>query len=196
MRKEKDLKLLSIIFVISLFLSYHIYNYCINELNNEKVESYLVNYDVLDNYQNELVTKMDYSEEQENYLGILLIPKLNFKKGFYNIDSKKNNVNQNIMVLKESKMPDIKGSSLIIAGHNGSSYLAYFKDLDKLKVDDEVDILYNNKKYQYAIFDIYELDKNGKISFDKNINENYLVLTTCSKNKDKQMVVMAKLINI
>ena len=195
MKKEKNIKLLSIIFIVALFLSYHIYNYCVDELNKEKVEEYIVTYDDFDNYQENTVTKINYIEEQDNYLGILLIPKLNFKKGFYSIDSKKNNVNQNIAVLNESEMPDVSGSSLIIAAHNGSSYLAYFKDLDKLKINDEVDILYKNKRYQYTIFDIYELEKNGKISFTKNVNENYLVLTTCSKNKNKQLVVISKLVN-
>ncbi len=190
MKNEKTFSLMVIIFVISLFLSYHVYYYCINNFNNKKVDNYFVSQDVMDNYKKIVVEK----EDSNDYLGILSIPKIHFQKGFYNIDDERNNVNQNIEVLKTSEMPNVLGSSLIIAGHKGNSYLGYFNDLDKLEINDEIDIYYNNYKYQYEVFDIYELDKNGKITFSKNIHENYLVLTTCSKKKDKQLIVLSKMI--
>ena len=195
MERKRNISLLFIIFIISLFLSYHIYNYCITEFNKQKVDNYLIEYEIQDNYRENNIQKIEYQEKSNDYLGVLLIPKLNFKQGFYNINDQRNDVNQNIEVLKGSLMPDIKGSSLIIAGHKGESYLGYFNNLDKLSINDELDIFYHNKKYQYTIFDIYELEKNGKISFTKNIYENYLVLTTCSKKDNRQLIVVAKLVN-
>ena len=195
MERKRNISLLLIVLVISLFLSYHVYNYCILKFNNKKVDNYLVEYEIQDNYHKNNPQKIDYQEKSDDYLGVLLIPKLNFKQGFYNIDDQRNNVNQNIEVLKESEMPDVKGSSLVIAGHKGESYLGYFNNLDKLAINDELEIIYQNKKYLYTIFDIYELARNGKISFQKNIYENYLVLTTCSKKDNQQLVVVAKLVN-
>jgi LPXTG-site transpeptidase (sortase) family protein len=195
MERKRNISLLFIIFIISLFLSYHIYNYCITEFNKQKVDNYLIEYEIQDNYRENNIQKIEYQEKSNDYLGVLLIPKLNFKQGFYNINDNRNDVNQNIEILKGSLMPDIKGSSLVIAGHKGESYLGYFNNLDKLSINDELDIFYHNKKYQYTIFDIYELEKNGKISFTKNIYENYLVLTTCSKKDNRQLIVVAKLVN-
>ncbi len=194
MERKRNFSLL-IILVIAFFLSYHIYNYCIIKFNNQKVDNYLVEYEIQDNYRENNIQKIEYQEKSNDYLGVLLIPKLNFKQGFYNINDERNNVNQNIEVLKGSEMPDIKGSSLVIAGHKGESYLGYFNNLDKLAINDELDIIYQNQKYQYTIFDIYELERNGSISFTKNIHENYLVLTTCSKKNNLQLVVVGKLIN-
>lgn len=195
MERKRNISLLFIIFIISLFLSYHIYNYCITEFNKQKVDNYLIEYEIQDNYRENNIQKIEYQEKSNDYLGVLLIPKLNLKQGFYDINDKRNDVNQNIEVLKGSLMPDIKGSSLVIAGHKGESYLGYFNNLDKLAINDELDIIYQNQKYQYTIFDIYELEKNGKISFTKNIYENYLVLTTCSKKDNRQLIVVAKLVN-
>ena len=194
MERKRKFSLL-IILVIAFFLSYHIYNYCIIKFNNQKVNNYLVEYEIQDNYRENNIQKIEYQEKSNDYLGVLLIPKLNFKQGFYNINDDRNNVNQNIEVLKGSEMPDIKGSSLVIAGHKGESYLGYFNNLDKLAINDELDIIYQNQKYQYTIFDIYELERNGRISFTKNIHENYLVLTTCSKKNNLQLVVVGKLSN-
>ena len=92
-------------------------------------------------------------------------------------------------------MPSEDNGTFILAAHNGNSYLSFFKDLDKLKIDDIVIIHYNNKKYYYSVNDIYEENKNGKININKNIHENILVLTTCSNNKNKQLIIVSKLIS-
>jgi LPXTG-site transpeptidase (sortase) family protein len=94
------------------------------------------------------------------------------------------------MVLEGSKMPN----TLFLAAHSGNSVISYFKKLDKLVIDDEVIIHYQNKKYYYQVSDIYEVEKTGFIDINKNIHENILVLTTCSKDDTKQLVVKAKLI--
>ena len=133
-------------------------------------------------------------ETKEDYLGILEIPKLNLKQGFYNIDSKNNDVNKSVMLLKNSVMPDNVNSTIILAAHSGNSYVGYFKNLDKLNIEDKINIYYQKNKYQYTVTNIYELNKNGHILVDKNIHENILVLTTCSKNEEKQLVVYAKLL--
>lgn len=185
MLKERPLSLFILIFVIALFLSYHVYYYCLNKYQDKQVTDYI----------NENSLKDDYKiSSDEKYLGVLSIPKLSFQKGFYQIDSLKNDVNQNIQVLSSSEMPNVKGSSLILAAHIGKSYLGYFNNLDKLTINDTIDIYYQDKQYQYEVFNIKEIPKTGYLSFNKNVHENYLILTTCSKMKNHQLVIMAKLI--
>lgn len=193
MKRKKPISLLMLIFALSLFCSYHIYYYCINELNNKKVDKYIEEI-IVNNNPKVIVEKT--LEAKEDYLGILEIPKLNLKQGFYNIDSKNNDVNKSVMLLKNSVMPDNVNSTIILAAHSGNSYVGYFKNLDKLNIEDKINIYYQKNKYQYTVTNIYELNKNGHILVDKNIHENILVLTTCSKNEEKQLVVYAKLLKI
>ena len=60
----------------------------------------------------------------EHYIGYLEIPKLGFRRGFYNIDSALNTVEANIEVIKGSSMPDVENGNLIIAGHSGTGWKA------------------------------------------------------------------------
>ena len=52
---------------------------------------------------------------------ILEIPKINLKQEFYPNNPEKNNVDKGLQVIETSKMPNIKGSNLIIASHSGNS---------------------------------------------------------------------------
>ena len=179
---KKPISIIIVILGISLIISYFMYDKSVKVINEIKVNDYL----------GKPIVK---NQDNDNIVGVLHIPKINFKMGFYNYTSKNNNVNKNITVLNNT-LPDTKNGTMIIAAHSGNSYLGYFKNLDKLKINDSIEILYNNKKYIYLINNIYEEEKNGKISFNKNINEQILILTTCSKNKDKQLIVESKLLKI
>lgn len=177
---------------LSLFCCYHIYYYFLDKGSNDLVrEYYQTNASVVE--PERLVKKMS-NEVKEEYLGILKIPKINLQEGFYNINSKKNNVNNSVTILKESTMPNINGSIIYLTAHSGYGYLAYFKDLDKLEIDDFITVDIRNDSYHYVVYDIYEVDKTGKITINHTINDNLLVLSTCSNNKGKQLVVISKLI--
>ena len=130
-----------------------------------------------------------------DYIGILEIPKIDFQKGFFDVDDKRNNVNQNIQVIKNSTMPDIDKSLLVIAGHSGNGINNYFHYLYKLDYNDEVYIYYKNIKYVYQVVNIYEKNKDGSIDILSS-NDSQLVLTTCSQSdKSKQIVIISNLIN-
>ena len=90
-------------------------------------------------------------------------------------------------------MPDKKNSIMYIAAHSGDGKIAYFNDLDKLKTNDEITIIYKNKKYIYSVKNIWEENKNGYIHINRE-NEKQLILTTCSKTKkNKQLVINSTL---
>ena len=196
MNERKPLSLVIIIFTLALFCSYHIYYYFINKTNEELVQKYQIEAEKNNDLENKTpkINKMSSVDEDE-YIALLEIPKINLMEGFYSTNSSKNNVNYNITLLNESTMPDQDGSVIYLAAHSGTGYLAYFKDLNKLSLDDFIIINYQNKKYTYSINDIYEIPKNGTITINHNIHENYLVLTTCSNNKNQQLVIVSKFFN-
>lgn len=189
----KKVKAISLMLILALVVSYHIYYHFMDNVKEKEVESFLVKEDTKEISTNN-VEKINTVKEEIK--GVLEIPKIKLKKEFYDINSKENNVNKNIMILKESKMPDINNSILFIAAHSGNSTVSFFKNLDLLELDDNIIIHYKNKKYKYNVSEIYELKKDGKLIVNKNIHENILVLTTCSKNKDKQLVIVSKLIKV
>lgn len=179
-----------IIFTIAFFCSYHIYYYVIDKTNDSLVRTYNTV-----EQEDPISVATVINNKDEEYFAILEIPKIKLVEGFYNVNSKENNVNKHVTMLKESTMPSKDGSIIYLAAHSGTGYIAYFKNIDKLSIGDAINIKYQDKTYSYSINDIYELPKNGTISVNHNIHENYLVLTTCSKNKNMQLVITSKLVN-
>lgn len=193
MKEKIHISFVIIMISLSLFCCYHIYYYFLDKGSNDLVKNYYIN-NVSEVKPQKNITKVS-NEEKEEYLGVIKIPKINLIQGFYNINSKNNNVNKNITILKESTMPSRNGSIIYLTAHSGYGYLAYFKDLNKLTLNDLVTLDINSSNYKYIVSDIYEVDKTGTIMVNHNIHENYLVLSTCSNNKDKQLVVVSKLLN-
>ncbi len=126
----------------------------------------------------------------KDYLLELSIPKINFTKKVYNLDDKRNNLNDGVKLLKPLILPDKNNSYIIIAGHNGNSKISHFKNLYKVKIKDEVIIDYNNQKYIYEIVEIYDIIKNGK-ALIKNNYKNIVVLITC-KGYNKQTIYIGR----
>ena len=194
MREKKPLSLMIIIFTIAMFCSYHIYYYVVDKTNDSLIRNYNVKEVKKDDSLSIVKKVSNENKSKDEYFAILEIPKINLVEGFYNTNNSDNNVNRHVTMLKESTMPSKNGSILYLAAHSGSGYIAYFKNLDKLRIGDIVNIKYQDKSYSYSISDIYETVKDGTITVNHNIHENYLVLTTCSKNKNQQLVITSKLI--
>ena len=84
---------------------------------------------------------------------------------------------------------------IVLAAHSGPGYIAFFNDLDKLELNDTVNLTYNNKKLVYKVTNIEEQPKDGTIEINKT-DKQRLILTTCSKkDKTKQLVVITKKID-
>ena len=166
---------------------------------NQKSEILIDSYFSKSERENNILPMVNNIKEnetiKEEYFGIIEIPKINLKEGFYEKESKYNNVNHSVTLLKESIMPNNSNSIIYLAAHSGSGPLAYFKNLNQLTNEDRINLLYKNEKYSYVIVDIYEYPRKGNIIINRNIHEDYLVLTTCSNHKDMQIVIVSKLIN-
>ena len=129
---------------------------------------------------------------EDDYLGIISIPKIGLRKKIYDIGSYRNDVDRNIEVLDSSKMPDVMGGNFILAAHNGNTSLGYFRDLHKLKVGDEVTIDYKNKNYVYEVSKIYDVLKTGEVAIKRDKSQSTITLITCLGN-DRQLVVIGYL---
>ena len=189
-----------IILIGGFFLSY-------NYIQSKKI----VAYDYMANvfYQSEEVeilehdgelkeeTKEELGEVTNDYIGYLTIPKINLKKGFLDMRSELNNIEQNITVITGSSYPDKEKGNLIIAAHSGSGWKAFFNDLYKLSTGDIAEVSYKGKKYTYKIVNIYKQDKTGTIAIYRNYDKTTLTLVTCTNFDSKtQTVYIAELQNV
>lgn len=176
-------KLLVIIAVILFISSVSIYlfdkysYYQVEKINEEKIVTFFNNQD---------------NEEDDNYIGVLEIPSIKLKRGFYGIDSDNNDVDKNIFLAKESTMPDDDNSVLILAAHRGNATNSYFNNLYKLSIGDKINIYYKNNKYTYILKEVYDEKKDGELSIRTYKDKKELVLITCKKgSKDLQSIFIA-----
>lgn len=133
-------------------------------------------------------TKVKY-----DYIAVLKIPKINLEKGLVARDSKYNNINYGVEILKESDSPDVINGNVILAAHSGTANISYFKNLDKINVGDEAIIYYQGKTYSYKFVKIYDIEKTGKAKIDRDNNTSTLTLVTCRHNTNKQIILIAEL---
>ena len=120
------------------------------------------------------------TEVTNEYIGYLNIPKINLTKGFLSKNAPDNNVDKNLYTVPGSSYPDVESGNLILAGHSGTGWNAFFNDLYKLKKGDYAYITYKNKKYAYKIVNIYKQDKVGTIAIYRNYDKTTLTLVTCT----------------
>ena len=131
----------------------------------------------------------------ESYLGILEIPKIRLKRGFYNINSKYNKVDYNITIINGSTYPEEKNNNLILAAHSGNCTICYFNDLYKLKINDEAYLYYKDTKYKYKLVKTYEEQKDGTVAIYRDYDKSCLTLITCTRNSNnKQTIYIFELI--
>ena len=205
--KIKD-NLITIIGILLIIISISVVMYD-NYKENQKV---LENVELVENFfeiennpveeQKEEVVIKDEEDKKTsssptyNYIAVLEIPSIKLKRGLVDYKSKYNNVKYNIQIIEHSQMPDIENSNLILAGHNGTSNVSFFNDLDKLKEDSLVYVYYNNIKYIYKINNNYEVKKDGKVEIIRNRNKTTITLITCKKDsEDKQLVYIGYLVD-
>ena len=130
----------------------------------------------------------------ESYIGYLEIPKIKFKRGFYEINSTLNNVDSNIEIIKGSDLPTIPNGNLIIAGHSGTGWNSFFKNLYKLEKGDTATVTFGGLKYNYRITNIYKEKNTGTVGIRRNYEISTLTLITCTKDDSStQTIYIAEL---
>ena len=211
-KKIKKEETMLIVGSLLLIISFILFNYeKILSINSEIYNNIQANIYKEKNKNNSLTVNVDVdyitdtNEEIKkptnnpdiNYLAFLEIPKINLNQGLLPINSLYNNVNYHVEILKISDLPDKINGNFILAAHSGTSSIAYFRNLYKLKLDDLASIIYNNKKYTYKIVNIYNQTKKGSLNIYRDTNKTTLTLITCTKDdKTNQTVYILELIGV
>lgn len=128
----------------------------------------------------ELDEVIDYSK----YVGVLEIPKIGLKRGFYGSDNRYNNIQYNVAVIRGSQYPDVENGNLILMAHSGNAYISFFRYLYKLQIGDMAYVTFKGKKYTYTLVNTYDVPKVGQAKIIRNFDKTTLTLITCTHNSD------------
>lgn len=175
----------------------YLYNYYLDKVEDLKIQEFYTEQEKIDTNSIEDVTtenKEVKTETKIDYAAVIKIPKINLEKGLCQKGTWCNNVNRNIQILDASSYPNIENGNFILAGHSGSGRTAYFKNVYKLDLDDEINIIYNGFEYKYKIVNIYDIEKTGNANIIRNKDKTTLTLITCRQNTNKQIIVISELI--
>ena len=138
----------------------------------------------------------NYVVDYSKYLGVLEIPRIGLKRGFYNVGSKYNDIQYNVTMVGGSTLPDVQNGNLILMAHSGDAYISYFAYLWMLNVGDSVYVTYNGQKYHYQIVNIYDVPKTGVVVIHRNLERTTLTMVTCTKDNDSaQTVYISELVD-
>ena len=146
--------------------------------------------------------KQEYIQEDDpvisnEYIGYLIIPKINLTKGFVDRRSTENDVEKNIYIVDGSTYPDVEKGNFIIAAHSGPGWQAFFNELYQLTIGDQIYVTYKGKKYTYQLTNVYKQEKTGKIAIYRNYEKSTLTLITCTNHDlTSQTVYISELINV
>ncbi len=170
-------------------------NIAISNLQNvdNSTDTYLDNVPIANNILDDTGTSTDLNSSSENqydkYLGILEIPRIGLKRGFYSLDSRYNQIQYNVTLVNGSTMPDVVHGNLILMAHSGDAYISYFAYLYRLNLNDYAYVTYRGVRYQYQLVNVYNVLKNGRVKISRNYDRTTLTLITCTKDNDTLQTV-------
>ena len=188
---------------ILIIVSNYVYIYLKNNHNKQNVDKYIKetstkvkNEEIIQTEETNNEIKDENNKENKktiNYTAILEIPSINLKQGVVNSTKNFNSINYAISVDKHSNYPDKEGNFILYA-HSGNSSIAYFRNLNKVNINDKVYVYYNGIKYEYIITNKYDIKKTGTANIIKSNTDKYITLITCNPNKDGyQIVIIGKI---
>lgn len=175
--------------IIKLLLVFLCFNNQLNKDEKYYQQTTNENNDIKKNIQVKETIKINKPTYKEMPIGFLIIENISLNNPIYSKNSKLNNIEQNVTIIKDSSNLEDNNSLFILAAHSGTGKIAYFNNLNKLKINDEIKLIMYKKEYIFIITNIFEQDKNGHINIVKK-NKSQLILTTCStNNKNKQLII-------
>ena len=153
-------------------------------------ETIYENVPVTENVSNENNNTNEYYEvDYSKYLGVLEIPRIGLKRGFYGVGSRYNDIQYNVTMVNGSSLPDQVNGNTILMAHSGDAYISYFAYLYKLEIGNQAFITYQGNRYTYQIVNIYNVPKIGVVSIVRDYNKTCLTLITCTKDSDSLQTV-------
>lgn len=206
MKRKKENKIVLIVGFILIIISIFIFTFDIYKNTKKEVQEVKMvdDFFIEEEYSEEVIPQEQLKEEDNkkssspsyNYIAILEIPSIDLKRGIVDYNSRYNNVKYNIQIIEHSQMPNVENSNLILAGHNGTSGVSFFRNLYKLKEDSLIYVYYDGIKYIYKLNNSYDTDKDGKVEIVRNRYKNTITFITCKKGtKDKQTIFIGYLVD-
>ena len=180
--KNKKMRIFFYIqFVISIIVIFILLIYMIIK----KEDTTQINNDIKVNLK---INKIYENNNQNNYLGLLVIDKINLEYPIFNEFSEEN---LKISICKFSGNNLNENGNITILGHNYKN--KFFGKLEKLEINDKITIDSNGEKFNYYIFKIYETDSNDLDCLNPIYNNSKeITLVTCkNNNKKKRLIVKA-----
>ena len=196
-----------------LIISFLLFNYeKILEVSNDinsSIQTEIYKEETRGNKKISVNVSVDYVEEEKddeveennnytpNYIAFLEIDKINLRQGLLPKENYYNYVDYHVQILDISDMPDVVNGNFILAGHSGTSNVAFFKNLYKLELNDTAKVYYNSKVYTYKIVNIYNETKDGSVNVYRDSNKTTMTLITCTKDdKEHQTIYILELIGV
>lgn len=202
MAKERKINKIIILGIIILLIGVSLISYDYFSNKNIEIEEqeaieefYTIQEELKEENTSEEPQKVEEVKKQNktNYIAILKIPKIDLERGLVDPNSYLNDVKYNIEIVEGSSMPNKKNSNLIIASHSGTARISYFRNLNKLTINDTVLLIYQNKTYKYKVVNKYEIEKTGTAKIIRDSDKTTITLITCKYKTNKQIVVIATL---
>ncbi len=131
----------------------------------------------------------EFVQKESDIVGTLTIPKISLEQELYPIGHEENTIEKHVSILKESTSPKEENSIMILAAHSGTGEIAFFEELDQLKIGDSLFLTYQEENYEYVVIEIWEEEKNGFIHLNQR-KEKQLILTTCHPKKEKKQLIV------
>ena len=173
----------------------YISNYYYNGI--ELVEKPIYEISEEENTREEIKEEENEGPVTDEYIGYLIIPKINLTKGFVDKRSSENDVEKNILVIEGSNYPDVERGNFILAGHSGTGWKAFFNELYQLELNDTAYVTYKGKKYIYNLVNIYKQPKTGTVAIYRNYDVRTLTLITCTNyDQTTQTIYILELTSI
>ena len=155
-------------------------------------ELFYENVPITENVSNEsanTTTNNNYVIDYSKYLGVLEIPRIGLKRGFYGVGSKYNNIQYNVTMVNGTSLPDQVNGNTILMAHSGDAYISFFAYLYKLEIGNIAYITYRGNQYTYQLVNRYDVPKIGVVSIKRDYNKTCLTLITCTKDNDSLQTV-------
>ena len=193
----RKLGMIMLMIGVSIISFYFMYVKVLNKQEEKSVEEYISktteinenNDTVEETVINEDIEKNKTTGKEIKYTAVLEIPSINLKRGVVDSTNNFKSINYAISVDKYSSYPDKYGNFILYA-HSGTSSIAFFRNLTKVNIGDNVYVYYNGTKYQYKIMNKYDIKKSGKASVLGSNNEKYITLITCNQSRKGYQVVL------
>lgn len=129
-------------------------------------------------------------QDTTSYLAVIEIPNISLYTGVVMSNSSYTTMNRNVSIYPSSDMPNVDNGNFILFAHNGNSRVSYFRNIHRLKNNDEIYIYYNNVKYTYRIIKNYEVAMTDSTPLNKMKDKSIITLITCKSGNNKYRTVI------